>query len=43
MLKRLLALWLAAVMLALAGGCETVKGVGRDVEKAGKTIQRSAD
>lgn len=24
-------------------GCETMKGVGRDVEKAGEAIQKSAD
>jgi predicted small secreted protein len=42
-MKRLLVLLLSTGLLALASGCETVKGVGRDVEKAGKTIQRSAD
>jgi predicted small secreted protein len=33
---------LAAFVLGLAG-CETVKGVGRDMEKAGEAIQKSAD
>jgi predicted small secreted protein len=42
-MKRLLGWLLAACLLAMASGCETVKGVGRDVEKAGKTIQRTAD
>jgi len=31
--------WLA---LGLAG-CETVKGAGKDIEKAGEAIQRAAD
>ena len=43
MMKRL-ATVLVLVAFALAGiGCETVKGVGRDVEKAGEALQKSAD
>jgi len=42
-MKRLAAV-LALVAFALTSvGCETVKGVGRDVEKAGEAIQKSAN
>jgi entericidin B len=42
MKKVLVVMLLAALALGLAG-CETVKGVGRDMEKAGEAIQKSAD
>jgi predicted small secreted protein len=42
MRKLLVAMVLAGFVLGLAG-CETVKGVGRDMEKAGEAIQKSAD
>jgi predicted small secreted protein len=42
MKKILVVMLLAAFALGLAG-CETVKGVGRDMEKAGEAIQKSAD
>ncbi len=41
-MRRFLLLLLTAVLLAPIMGCETVKGVGRDVEKAGEAIQKSA-
>lgn len=41
-MTRIFALLLAAALLMAASGCETVKGVGRDVEKAGEAIQKSA-
>ena len=39
----------AVAILVLCGlavcaiGCETVKGMGRDIEKAGEAIERAAD
>ena len=42
MKKLLVVMVLAGFALGLAG-CETVKGVGRDMEKAGEAIQKSAD
>jgi len=37
---------LFALLLVLAvfllGGCETVKGVGKDIEKAGQSIEKAA-
>ena len=41
-MTRFFAFLLAAGLLMAACGCETVKGVGRDVEKAGEAIQKSA-
>ena len=37
-MKRVIMLMVAMLMLA---GCNTVAGVGKDVEKAGEAIQRS--
>jgi predicted small secreted protein len=31
-----------AFILVLLAGCNTVRGVGKDIEKAGETIQRSS-
>ena len=42
-MTRMIGLLLALGLLAVIYGCETVKGVGRDVEKAGEAIQKSAD
>jgi predicted small secreted protein len=41
-MKRLLTLLVALSMLAFLPGCETFKGAGRDIEKAGEAIQRAA-
>ncbi len=41
-MKRILSgIFLLAAMLALAG-CNTVQGLGKDIEKGGEIIQRSA-
>ena len=40
--RPLLVLALCAFTLALIG-CNTVRGVGRDIEKAGEVVQRGAD
>ena len=36
--------WLSLVMMAamLVGGCNTVRGIGKDVEKGGEAIQKAA-
>jgi predicted small secreted protein len=39
--------WISLALICLAlsaglGGCETVKGAGKDIEKAGEAIQRAA-
>lgn len=34
---------LAALVLLAAQGCNTVRGVGKDVEQGGKAIQRSTE
>ncbi|MEN8214436.1 MAG: entericidin A/B family lipoprotein [Pseudomonadota bacterium] len=41
-MKKIITLLLLVAMLAIASGCETVKGVGRDLENAGEAIKRSA-
>ena len=33
---------LGLVLLSPLGGCETMKGMGRDIEKAGEAIQKGA-
>ena len=40
---RLMSVLLAFGLPAGIGGCETAKGVGRDVEKAGEATKKSAD
>ena len=32
----------AAIVLVALGGCNTVKGVGQDVQKAGSAIENAA-
>jgi predicted small secreted protein len=41
-MKKIAAIFIALWMLALTG-CNTVHGLGKDVEKAGEAIQRKAD
>jgi predicted small secreted protein len=40
-MKKITALLSAALFFALAG-CNTVKGMGQDVQKAGSAIEKSA-
>jgi entericidin B len=40
-MKRCAICTLAVVMLLLAG-CNTMQGLGKDIEKAGETIQKSS-
>ena len=40
-MKKIISFSLIASMLALAG-CNTVRGIGQDIEKAGSAIEKSA-
>ena len=40
-MKRITSLLAAALVFALAG-CNTVKGLGQDIQKAGQTIEGAA-
>ncbi len=42
-MKKLFALTLSASLLLVLGGCETMKGLGKDIEKAGEAINKKAD
>ena len=42
MLKRLFALAAAAAAMALAAGCNTIEGVGKDVKAAGTSVEKAA-
>ena len=41
-MKRLIALVLAASFAVLATGCNTMQGLGKDVERGGEKIQKEA-
>lgn len=40
-MKKLIRFSLIAALLALAG-CNTIRGIGQDIEKAGSAIEKSA-
>ena len=40
-MKKIISFSLIATLLALAG-CNTVRGIGQDIEKAGSAIEKSA-
>ncbi|MCE5282676.1 MAG: entericidin A/B family lipoprotein [Deltaproteobacteria bacterium] len=39
----LVRMWVVLLLLALLAGCNTFKGMGRDIEGAGQAIERAAD
>jgi len=41
MLKKLLLLLLAGTLATTLGACNTVAGIGKDIEKGGEAIQKS--
>ncbi|MGQ3891887.1 entericidin A/B family lipoprotein [Legionella sp. CNM-4043-24] len=41
-MKRIMTLALLTVLAGSLAGCNTVKGVGKDVSKGGQVIQRAA-
>jgi entericidin A len=40
---RRIAIWMLVLWAAALTGCETMKGLGKDVEKAGEAIQKKAN
>jgi predicted small secreted protein len=42
-MKRIVAILVVCVLAAGTIGCETVKGMGRDIGKAGDAIERAAE
>lgn len=34
-------LWIAAIALLALTGCETVRGAGRDLQSAGRVVERA--
>ncbi|MCB1959104.1 MAG: entericidin A/B family lipoprotein [Rhodocyclaceae bacterium] len=40
-MKRLMMLMIAAVAVVTLSGCNTVRGVGQDIEKGGEAIQKA--
>ena len=40
-MKKIISFSLIAVLLTLAG-CNTIRGIGQDIEKAGAAIEKSA-
>jgi predicted small secreted protein len=41
-MKKLISIVLVLSFMALLGGCETMKGLGEDIQKAGKAIEKKA-
>jgi predicted small secreted protein len=42
-MKKTIATLLAIAIAALLAGCNTVKGAGQDIQKAGTAIEKAAD
>lgn len=43
MLKRILAIMMLTGMLGSLAGCNTMHGLGQDIEKGGENMQRKSD
>jgi entericidin B len=43
MLRRLIALAIAASFIVIASGCNTMRGMGQDIERGGEKIQDKAE
>lgn len=41
--RKLISLGCCALLLAVLTGCNTVQGLGKDIEKAGEKTQEAAD
>lgn len=41
-MKKLIALTATFAFIGLIGGCNTMNGFGKDVEKTGETVQKKA-
>lgn len=42
-MKKIALLCLAVLVITVVSGCNTVRGVGKDVQDAGRAIDRAAD
>jgi predicted small secreted protein len=42
-MQRIALILLSLISLSLLGGCNTVKGIGKDIEKGGEAIQRATN
>ncbi len=42
-MKKIFILSLVIILGSLAGACNTIKGIGQDIEGAGKSLQRTSD
>ena len=42
-MKRVVAMALMVMFLSALAGCETVKGLGKDIENLGETMQNGAE
>ena len=41
--KRVIAIALAVMFVSVLTGCETVKGLGKDIENLGESMQKSSE
>jgi len=42
-MKRVVAMALMVMFLSVLAGCETVKGLGKDIENLGESMQKSSE
>lgn len=42
-MKKLTAIVVGVVLAVVMSGCETMKGAGKDIQKAGESIEKAAD
>ena len=42
-MKRVVAMALLVMVLAALSGCETMKGLGKDIENLGESMQKSSE
>lgn len=42
-MKKLTAMIIGVVLAVAISGCETMKGAGKDIQKAGESIEKAAD
>ncbi len=41
-MQRMMGVVLGLLLIVMLGGCETVKGIGRDISEAGEAIEDAA-
>jgi predicted small secreted protein len=42
-MKLILRLLIASLLVVAAGGCNTIEGLGKDIQKGGEKIEKAAD